>query len=116
MQLNTNISAEPSDADPACSVSYKYGNSAKRQCIAIETSIAQEHKNISEKMNPVSPPESAQSAKSFSNKIHFSRQLVFASLFALVAVASAAPQGQDRPIAIISQNSNQEADGSYQHK
>jgi hypothetical protein len=67
-------------------------------------------------MNPVSPPESDKSVKSVSNNINFSRQLVLASLFALVAVASAAPQGQDRPIAIISQNSNQEVDGSYQYK
>jgi Skp family chaperone for outer membrane proteins len=46
----------------------------------------------------------------------FHRQFVVASIFVLVAVASAAPQAQERPIAIINQSSNLEADGSYQFK
>lgn len=35
---------------------------------------------------------------------------------ALIAVAAAAPQKKEEPIAIISQSSNQEVDGSYQNR
>lgn len=67
-------------------------------------------------MNSVSCCEVLKVVRRYFNPLNFSHQFVVASFFVIVAVASAAPQGQERPIAIINQSSNQEADGSYQYK